>query len=101
MIQIYWTLLINSLITLFVCGWMFRYFDTVFNNQSDLIDKIIAKLQPTVNSEYSMADSTATIATLVDFSGDPSELMKKVSKDNANIDSWGVDDSTTLTTGDE
>lgn len=101
MIQIYWILLINSLITLFVCGWMFRYFDSVFNNQSDLLDKIIVKLQTTRDGEYSMVDSTTTITTLEDFSGESSELMKKVSKDKANIDSWGVDGSTTLTAGDE
>lgn len=101
MIQIYWILLINSLITLFVCGWMFRYFDSVFNNQSNLIDIIIAKLQTTIDDEYSIMDSTTTITTIDDFSGESSQLMKKVSKDRANIDSWDVDVSTTLTAGDE
>lgn len=41
MLEIYWILLINSLITIVVCGWIFKYFDTVFNHQSNIIDKIL------------------------------------------------------------
>jgi len=41
MIQIYWILLINVLVTLVVCGWMFKYFDNVFTAQANITDKII------------------------------------------------------------
>ena len=101
MIQIYWILLVNSLITIFVCGWMFKYFDTVFNNQADILDEIIVKLQTTKGAEYSMVDSTTTLTTLDEFSEESSELMKKVSKDKANLDAWDVGVLTTLSAGDE
>jgi len=44
MLEIYWILLINSLITLVVCGWIFKYFDTVFNHQAEITDKILRHL---------------------------------------------------------
>ena len=44
MIESYWIILINCLITLFVCGWIFKYFDLVFKSQVEITDKIINHL---------------------------------------------------------
>ena len=34
-------ILINAAITLLIGGWLFKYFDDVFNAQADLIDRIL------------------------------------------------------------
>ena len=34
-------ILINAVITLLIGGWLFKYFDDVFNAQADLIDRIL------------------------------------------------------------
>jgi len=39
--EVLYLFLINLLVMLAGIGWLFHYFDTVFNAQADLIDKIL------------------------------------------------------------
>ena len=36
-----WLILINAIMILGVGGWLFKYFDTLFTAQADLIDRIL------------------------------------------------------------
>jgi len=57
--ETYIILLINSIITILVGGWLFRYFDLIFNTQADLIDKILKILPEIVNPpENPMMDTS-------------------------------------------
>jgi hypothetical protein len=37
----WYLVLINAIITLLIGGWLFKYFDDLFNAQADLIDRIL------------------------------------------------------------
>jgi len=69
----YWIILINSVITLLVGGWIFKYFDSVFKSQVEITDKIINHLtNSNGDTDYLYEvgydlDNTYTVTTLDDY----------------------------------
>jgi hypothetical protein len=47
-------------------GWVFKYFDGVFNTQADLIDKIISKLQENT-AKITVVENNHKQSSLDDF----------------------------------
>ena len=69
----YWIILINSIITLLVCGWIFKYFDSVFNSQVEITEKIIKHLNTSKRDidylygvDYDL-NNNYTVTTLDDY----------------------------------
>lgn len=79
MIESYWIILINSIVSLLVGVWIFKHFDSVFKSQVDITEKIIKHLTNItplkLDNDYLYGvgyelDDSYTITTLDDFYGE-------------------------------
>ena len=51
MMDFTWIILINSIITLIVCGAMYSYFMGLFDMQAELMDKVLIKHQNSLKED--------------------------------------------------
>jgi hypothetical protein len=64
--ETYLMIFITALLCMIPVGWVFKYFDGVFNTQADLIDKIISKLQENT-AKITVVENNHKQSSLDDF----------------------------------